>query len=194
MLRLAVPTALLALFALVILGGRAQAQVRRCTATDGSIVYTDRKCEDIGAVERAFASPGLIGNLGGYRRPTCARNVNDLAYALGSALNTADANQVAGLYDWAGMSTSSGYQVMARLQVIASRTLVDVQPMYAGGTNAYGYDVVEFDPDTGAVISKPPAKPRLIGLRVDQVLADGRTPSRVVFGLRQRLGCWWVRL
>ena len=195
MLRLALRTLpLLALLALALLDGRAQAQVRRCTATDGSIVYTDRKCEDIGAIERAAAAPTVIGSIGGYRRPTCARNVNDLAYALGSALNSADANQVAGLYDWTGMSTSSGYQVMARLQVIASRTLVDVQPMYAGGANEYGYDVVEFDPDTGAVISKPPAMPRLIGLRVEQVLADGQTPSRVVFGLRQRLGCWWVRL
>ena len=101
-------------------------------------------------------------------------------------------DQVAGLYDWVGMSTSAGYQLMDRLQVIASRTLVDVQPMYAGGANEYGYDVVEFDPDTGAVVSKPASKPRLVGLRVEQVLKDGHTPSRTVFSVRQRLGCWWI--
>ena len=33
------------------LPGAAQAQVRRCTAADGSLVYTDRKCNDIGAAE-----------------------------------------------------------------------------------------------------------------------------------------------
>ena len=101
---------------------------------------------------------------------------------------------MAGLYDWAGMSTSNAYRLMDRLQLIASRTLVDVQPMYAGGTNEYGYDVAEFDPDTGAVIGKPATKPRLVGLRVEQVLADGHTPSRVSFGLRRRLGCLWLRL
>lgn len=186
--------ALLALAALALMPGRAQAQVRRCTAADGALVYTDRKCEDIGAVERPAASAPIAGSIGHYRRPTCARNVADLAYSLGSALNSTDVNQVAGLYDWVGMSTSAGYQVMDRLQVIASRTLVDVQPIYAGGANEYGYDVVEFDPDTGAVVAKPASKPRLVGLRVEQVLADGHTPSRVVFGLRQRLGCWWIRL
>ncbi|GAB1408725.1 hypothetical protein MASR1M8_26440 [Thermomonas brevis] len=185
--------ALLALAAFAVPPQPAQAQVRRCTASDGALVYTDRKCEDIGAVERPAAA-AAVGGYRMYRRPTCARNVNDLAYTLGSALNSADVNQVAALYDFSGMATSDGYRVMDRLQVIASRTLVDVQPMYAGGVNEYGYDVVEFDPDTGAVLAKPASKPRLVGLRVEQVLADGHTPSRVVFGLRQRLGCWWVRL
>lgn len=185
-------------FALMVLAAvaafpSARAQVRRCTAPDGTLVYTDRKCQDIGAVERPAAATS-IGSIGQYRRPTCARNVHDLAYSLGNALNSADVNQVAGLYDWAGMSTSSGYQVMGRLQVIASRTLVDVQPTYSVGANEYGYDVVEFDPQTGAVLTKPASRPRLVGLRVEQVLADGHTPSRVVFGLRQRLGCWWIRL
>ena len=173
--------------------GQAQAQVRRCTASDGTLIYTDRRCEDIGAVERRIA-PSTGSLYRGYRRPACARNVEDLGYELGSALNSGDVNQLAGLYDWAGMSTANAYRLMARLQVIASRSLVDVQPMYAGGTNAYGYDIAEFDPETGAVISKPARPPRLVGLRVEQVLADGQTPSRVVFGLRRRLGCLWIRL
>ena len=171
----------------------ARAQVRRCSAGDGTLIYTDRKCEDIGAVERNVA-PAPGSRYRAYRRPTCARNVSDLGYELGSALNSGDVNQVAGLYDWAGMSTGNAYRLMDRLQLIASRTLVDVQPMYAGGTNEYGYDVAEFDPETGAVISKPATKPRLVGLRVEQVLADGHTPSRVSFGLRRRLGCLWLRL
>ena len=92
------------------------------------------------------------------------------------------------------MSTANGYRLMARLEAIARRPLVDVQPMYAGGANEYGYDIVEFDEETGAVVSKPPRKPRLVGLRVEQTLGNGSTPSRTVFGLRKHLGCWWVRL
>lgn len=174
----------------------ALAQVRHCAVADGSIVYTDRKCEDIGATERIAPVPRQYGGstLAGRYRNICARTVQDLVYSLSSALQSGDANQVAGVYDWAGMPTSSAYQVMSRLDTISKRPLVDVQPMYSGGTNAYGDDVIEFDETTGAVISRPPRKPRLIGLRVEQTLANGTTPSRTNFGLRQRMGCWWVRL
>ena len=174
--------------------GVLQAQVKRCTAADGSLVYTDRRCDDIGASERLGAMPVTGSAASGRYRNVCARTVQDLVYSLSSALQSGDANQVAGVYDWAGMPTSSAYRMMSRLDAIARRPLVDVQPMYSGGTNAYGDDVIEFDETTGQVISRPPRKPRLIGLRVEQTLANGTTPSRVNFGLRQRMGCWWVRL
>lgn len=172
----------------------ASAQVRQCIGGDGTLVYTDRRCEDIGGHERpaqfvASAVPGAR-----LYRGSCARSVQDLVYSLSGAIQSGDANQIAGVYDWAGMSTANGYRLMARLEAIAKRPLVDVQPMYAGGTNEYGYDVVEFDDTTGEVISKPPRRPRLIGLRVEQTLGNGSTPSRTVFGLRKHLGCWWVRL
>lgn len=171
------------------------AQVKRCTTADGTLVYTDRKCDDIGATERIAPSPMYRGAaLASSYRNVCARTVQDLVYSFSSALQSGDANQVAGVYDWAGMPTSSAYQVMSRLDAIAKRPLVDVQPMYSGGTNAYGDDIIEFNEDTGEVINRPARKPRLIGLRVEQTLANGSTPSRTTFGLRQRMGCWWVRL
>lgn len=193
------PRAALPLFLLVLLLAAwwpaAQAQVRHCIAADGSMIYTDRTCDDIGATER----PAHVGTPGGanggrFYRGGCARSVQDLAYSLGNAIQSGDVNQVAGVYDWSGMSTASGYRLMQRLDALARRPLVDVQPMYAGGANEYGYDVVQFDDATGAVVSAPPAKPRLIGLRVEQTLANGTTPSRTVFGLRRHMGCWWVRL
>jgi len=182
--------ALLALAALL-LGGHAGAQVRQCIATDGSVVYTDRQCVDIGASER-LATPGQASGATRLHRG-CARSVQDLAYELGNAIQASDVNQLAGVYDWAGMSTANGYRLMARLEAIARRPLVDVQPMYAGGSDPYS-DVIEFNGDTGEVVSPRPRRPRLIGLRVEQVLANGSTPSRTVFGLRRHLGCWWVRL
>ncbi|QIL19948.1 hypothetical protein [Thermomonas sp. HDW16] len=172
----------------------ADAQVRQCIASDGSLVYTDRQCADIGGTERP-ASQAAVG-ISGQRlyRGGCSRSVQDLVYSLSSAIQSGDANQIAGVYDWAGMSTGNAYRLMSRLEAIAKRPLVDVQPMYAGGTNEYGYAVVEFDADTGAVVSKPPRKPHLIGLRVEQTLGNNSTPSRTVFALRKNLGCWWVRL
>lgn len=174
----------------------ASPQVRRCTAADGSLVFTDRKCEDLGAQER-LPPPAEGGSILDGLRPTarfsCQRNVQDLSYALGSALQSGDANQVAGLYDWAGMSSSTAYRVMDRLDLIARRQVVDVQPVYAGGTNEYGDAIVQFDAD-GRVVPVAPQRPRLMGLRVEQTLANGSTPSRTTFGLRQRMGCWWITL
>ena len=172
----------------------ARAQVKRCTAADGTLVYTDRKCDDIGATERSGALPSAGGAIAAHHRNVCARTVQDLVYSFSNALQSGDANQVAGVYDWAGMPTSSAYKVMSRLETIAKRPLIDVQPMYSGDTNAYGDDIVQFDETPGEVITRAPRKPRLIGLRVEQTLANGSTPSRTNFGLRQRLGCWWVRL
>lgn len=189
-------TAVVILFLLVYacLPRSVTAQVRQCIGADGSLVYTDRRCEDIGATERVAPPAGMgIGGPHLYRGG-CSRSVQDLVYSLSSAIQSGDANQIAGVYDWAGMSTANGYRLMARLEAIAKRPLVDVQPMYSGGANEYGYDIVEFDGETGAVISKPPRKPRLIGLRVEQTLRNGSTPSRTVFGLRKNMGCWWVRL
>ncbi len=172
--------------------GTAAAQVRQCIGADGGVVYTDRQCVDLGATER-LVTPGAGVAYGGARlHRGCARSVQDLVYELSNAIYASDVNQLASVYHWAGMSTSNGYRLMTRLAAIAKRPLVDVQPMYSGGTDPYA-DIIEFDRDTGAVVSPPPRKPRLIGLRVEQTLSNGSTPSRTVFGLRQHLGCWWVR-
>lgn len=181
------------LLAATFLPRAAQAQVRRCTAGDGSLVYTDRKCDDIGATER-LASTGISGLYGSHVYRGCARSVQDLTYSLGNAIQSGDVNQLAGLYDFSGASTTSGYRLMDRLSLIAKRPLVDVQPMYSGGSDAYDNPyagIVEFDED-GAVIPRRTVKPQLIGLRIEQTLANGSTPSRTVFGLRKNMGCWWV--
>ena len=109
---------LLALFAIASLhAGTAAAQVRQCMGSDGSVVYTDRQCVDIGASER-LVTPGVMG--GGARlHRGCARSVQDLAYALSNAIYASDVNQLAGVYDWAGMSTANGYRLMARLEAMS---------------------------------------------------------------------------
>ena len=190
------PASLLLLLAATCAPQTAQAQVRRCTSGDGKLIYTDRKCADIGASERSYSS-GITGSRGVVGRNAyrgCSRSVQDLAYSLGNAIQMGDVNQVAGLYDFTGASTASGYRLMERLRLIASRPLVDVQPMYAGGHDPYSdpyAGVVEFDAD-GAVVQRAASKPRLVGLRVEQTLANSSTPSRTVFGLRKNMGCWWV--
>lgn len=160
-----------------------QAEVRRCTAPDGTTVFTDRRCEDVGAIARA---PNVaIGSGIGARlyRNACSRNLQDLVYEVTSAIDSRDVNRFAGVYYWAGMSTGAGYALMTRLQAIVQRPLVDVTPIISGSAGTDG----DYYPQT--TVRHVP-----VGLRLEQTLANGSTPSRTVLGLRKYLGCWWVQL
>ncbi|MBC7989022.1 MAG: hypothetical protein H7Y19_05500 [Luteimonas sp.] len=175
----------------------AQAQVRRCSGPDGTLVFTDRKCEDVGATERVprDALPGA----GRMYRGGCSRNLQDLIYEMTAAIDSRDVNRLASLYHWVGMSSRGSYGVMGRLDGIAQRPLVDIvalQPIRRivvqndDGTRS-SVDPTGVDP---TYYPQASANRTPVALRVEQTLANGSTPSRTVFGLRRHLGCWWVTL
>lgn len=171
MLRIWLP--LLAL--LTLLPARAaDAQVRRCQLPTGQTVYTDRKCEHIGAAERAAAP--VQAQVRGWRMG-CPRTLRDLYFEVSAALESQDANRLASVYHFAGMSTRQGYDVMRRLQAIVDRPLVDLQPVYPGG-----------DDGLYATGQRP------VAFRIEQTAKNGSTPMRSVLGLRRHLECWWVTL
>jgi hypothetical protein len=157
----------------------AGAVVRRCIAVDGTLVFTDRRCADVGAVERAPDDTiPAIAAPGGYRN-ACPRTLRDLVDELRTAVDTRDVNRLAAIYQWAGLSNASAYRVMDRLQAIVDRPLVDLGPVYGDG-NAPQAD------------STPRRAP--VALRLEQTLANGSTPRHTVVGLRRALGCWWIAL
>ena len=197
----------------------ADAQVRRCTGADGNPVYTDRPCEYIGAVERVpHALAGLA--MSARRYGGCARNVRDLVYEMTAAFDARDANRLAGVVHWAGMSTRTAYGLMGRLDALAKRPLMDIVPVYArvyapapaSGNAAgdvsvpfslegHGQDVADGDAAAPAPDPDPDYYPQQslrrgppVALRIEQTLADGATPTRSVFGLQRHMGCWWIRL
>lgn len=147
-----------------------QAQVRQCLAADGTRIYTDRQCGDIAAREAPAAPATGAGGALLTARGGCARSVEDLADALERALQAGDANQLAALYDWAGMGSAAANAVLDQLQRIAGRPLVGVH--------------ARTDEATGAVT----------GLVAEQVDGNGRTPRQAGFGLRRRMGCLWLTL
>lgn len=172
----------------------AQAQVRRCTLPDGQSLYTDRRCADLGAIERlprdANSHRARLPYRGG-----CMRQLQDLVFEVSSAIDAGDTNRLAGVYHWPGLSSRAGYAVVGRLDAIARRPLVDIRAL-ASRAAAPSTDVA--GPDGGGpdgdyypqtTIRRPP-----VALRIDQTLADGVTPSRTTFGLRRHLGCWWISL
>lgn len=196
--RLLSPRVLVLLIA-VVGCGTAGAEIRRCVAGDGSTIYTDRRCQDLGAVER-LPQISRIGSGHAYRY-RCPATLQDLAYQLSDAIGNGDVNQVASVYYWTGQSTRSGYALMGRLEAIARRPLVDIVPVYPAARDA---DVEAIDEDTSAqsdsgyggdfVYPQQAARRRPIGLRLEQTLVNGSTPSRTVLGLRRAHGCWWITL
>jgi hypothetical protein len=173
--------ALLAWLALGMLPSDVQAQVRHCTAPDGTSVFTDRRCADIGASERLPRTQGQARNLRLYRRG-CSRNLQDLVYEMTTAIDARDANRLAGVYHWVGASSRGANSVMQRLQAIVDRPLVDIVPVVPGSE------------DDGYYPSTIPARQVPVALRVEQTLRNGSTPSRTVFALRRHFDCWWITL
>ncbi|MDQ3206587.1 MAG: DUF4124 domain-containing protein [Pseudomonadota bacterium] len=169
---------LLAVFAAT-LAPDAGAQVNRCVTPDGGVLYTDRPCREMGGVEavRAPRAPA-----GGHFYRGCSRNLRDLVFEMTTAFDMQDANRLASVYHWPGMSGRSGNGVMSRLDAMVQRPLVDIVPVMPGERDG-----------TAPYYPQDSSRQRPVGLRVEQTLANGITPARTVFGLTRHFGCWWIR-
>ena len=184
---------LLALAACALRAAPVQAQVRRCVSPAGELIYTDRQCNEIGATERALNAPGT-GRVSPAYRGGCARRLSELVYGVTGAIENRDVNRLALFYDWAGMSTRNAYSVMSRLDGIVHRPLVDVLPVYAPSPPILAADGSVADANVDGYFPQTAVRRAPVGLRLEQTFSNGATPSRTVFGLRKRLGCWWVHL
>ncbi|WP_159015533.1 hypothetical protein [Cognatiluteimonas profundi] len=160
----------------------ASAQVHRCAAPDGTTIFTDRACADLGAVDSV--PRGTVGTGARLYRSGCSHTLQDLVFELTAAIDARDVNRMAGIYHWVGLSGATAYTVMDRLQVIVQRPLVDISPLFPSGP---GGEQGDYYPQ--ATTRRAPT-----GLRLEQTLANGSTPAHTVLGLRRYLGCWWISL
>src|SRR5690554_3616665 len=105
------PVAVLLAAAALALPQAARAQVYRCTAPDGTSIYTDRECSELGAVERLprdrGSSPTKLRYRGG-----CARSIHQLIREMTAAIDSRDVNRLAAVYHWPGISHRTGYRLM----------------------------------------------------------------------------------
>lgn len=182
----------LLLFVLLACPHIARAQVHKCVSADGLPLYTDQKCAALGATEAPpEPAPTTIGSklAEGDRqyRGGCTRTLQDLVFELRTAIEHNDANRLSSIYHWVGASEATAEAVMARLERIAQRPLLDIQPVSAN-PEAEGAITGEADvPRT--TVRRPP-----VGLRLEQTLPDSITPASTVLGLRRHYGCWFVSL
>lgn len=186
--------ALLLLFATCAFQRIAFAQVHVCTTPDGRPLYTDQKCEALGAVPRPSApSTGARSASAGDRKYSggCQRTLQDLAFELRSAIDSSDANRLSGIYHWVGVSDESAVAVMDRLDQIAHRPLLDITPVQpADQPEASAGSAITGDVGVARTTARRPP----VGLRLEQTRPNSISPLSTTLGLHRHFGCWWVSL
>lgn len=172
----------------------AHAQVHKCISADGRPLYTDQRCEALGATDLPAPptlNPGAAAEVAKSNRlymGGCTQTLQDLVFEIRTAIEQGDANRLSGVYDWVGMSDAAAMSVMDRLDRIAHRPLLDIQPVSADPV-AEGAITGEAGDVPRTTARRPP-----VGLRLEQTLPQSITPARTVLGLRRHYGCWWVSL
>lgn len=168
--------------------------VQRCTSMNGDTVYTDKRCEDIGAMDRLPAgNAAMPAAAGALYRGGCSRTLSDLVMQVSSAIDAGDVNRLAGVYQWAGVSDAAANRVLDRLEAVVNRPLVDIVPIHPAPApilDEAGH-VVDANAD-GYYPQTQHARP--VGLRVVQTLRNSATPSETVFSLRRAYNCFWITL
>ena len=171
-------------------------KVRRCESLEGSPVYTDKRCEDIGTIDalpRVTAPPA--GNTGGSSLGgRCPRTLSDLVHRITAAIDGHDVNRLAGVYQWAGLSDAAANRVLDQLQRIVDRPLLDIEPLRPPPpplTDADG-NMIDANEDGYYPVTVAPQRP--IGLKVMQTTRRGEATASTTFGLRRSYGCFWITL
>jgi hypothetical protein len=175
----------------------AQAQrVNRCTNAQGQTVFTDRRCDALGATERMPARTPTVGNTGIYRAG-CARRLSELTGQIRDAVSQQDVNRLSSIYLWNNVSNATANQIIGRLESVVQRPLVDIAPVYPASDEEplVATDAAPVLGSDGQPLAEvTPRRPRPVGLRLEQTLGSTATPARTVFGLRRQYGCFWITL
>ncbi|OAX53889.1 DUF4124 domain-containing protein [Xanthomonas graminis] len=211
------PSSIMLLLCLCATPAAAQ-KVNRCTGADGATVFSDRRCEDLGAIDRLpprtaprTASEGASG----LYRPQCVRRLSELAQQIRTAVDARDVNRLSTLYWWNGVSNEAARPILDRLDAITRRPLVAIVPVLAQASapmdpapvmqttsatsTSTARDAADAVPATTSAAtgtapgaSATPPRARATGLRLEQTLAGSATPTATVLRLRRQYNCFWI--
>ena len=174
-------------------------QINRCTDASGATVFTDRSCQALGARPLAAPATAVRGNSGQLGpRDGCARRLSELTGQIQAAVSSKDVNRLSSIYLWGQLSSANANRILGQLESVVQRPLIDIVPIYPDSSLSHLDDdalaarvPLPEDPHVHAQVS---SRPRPVGLRLEQTLANGSTPSRTVFNLRRQYNCFWITL
>ncbi|WP_374501789.1 hypothetical protein [Pseudoxanthomonas sp.] len=171
-----------------------QQGVQRCTTTDGDTVYTDKNCEDIGAMDRLPAGTTGPSATGALYRGGCSRTLSDLVAQVSMAITAGDVNRLAGVYHWSGVSDAAALRILDQLEAVTQRPLVDIVPVRTAPAPILDAEGAVVDQNRDGYYPTTTRQTRPVGLRIVQTLKNGTTPSNTTFGLRRAYNCFWITL
>lgn len=172
---------------------RAQ-EVQRCATIEGTTAYTDKRCEDIGAIDRLPRGSASGAGSSNLYRGGCSRTLSDLVQQITGAIDARDVNRLASVYQWNDTSNATANRVLDRLEAIVQRPLVDIVPVRPAPPPIVDETGAIVDSNVDGYYPQTTVRKRPIGLRLEQTLANGSTPSRTVLGLRRSYHCFWITL
>ena len=145
----------------------AQTEVHRCVGKDGSPVFTDQPCSNLGA--RSIAPPAASSTAApqGTAPSTgllCAQDMATLRVAVAEAFNRRDANRIGGLTLWNGFGSDGAVDNIRNLDATVKQTLLSLEGDEAGGIDA-----------------------------VTRIPGGGGASRHVHFGVVRESGCLWLR-
>ena len=171
-----------------------QQGVQRCTTTEGDTVYTDKNCEDIGAMDRLPAGTTGPSATGALYRGGCSRTLSDLVAQVSMAITAGDVNRLAGVYHWSGVSDAAALRILDQLEAVTQRPLVDIVPVRPAPAPILDAEGAVVDQNRDGYYPTATRQTRPVGLRIVQTLKNGATPSNTTFGLRRAYNCFWITL
>lgn len=165
-------------------GGTAAADIHHCDGGNGIVVYTDRSCKSLGI--RKLAARSRPGHARVEAAPPLslgcpARSPQSMRAAVDDAIVRRDFNALSGLFDFNGSSRRSAAPVVARLERIARRTLLEIDLVVATGD--YAFDFPAYDPNA------------LPTLHIVQYGRGGEGELSIEdFSMRRSAGCLWLAM
>ncbi|MET0808434.1 MAG: hypothetical protein ABWX93_06725, partial [Pseudoxanthomonas sp.] len=93
-----------------------------------------------------------------------------------------------------GISNASASRILNKLEVIVDRPLIDIAPVRPAPPPVLDEDGMVVDDNSDGYYPQTATRQRPVGLRLEQTLKNGSTPSRTVFGLRRAYKCFWITL
>ena len=159
----------------------ANAEINRCVALDGVLVFTDQSCESLGIAERGDAPMPRrrVGAASKLSFGCAARSPEGLRVAVIDAMDRRDFNALAGLYNFDGRSRQTAAGVVRQLERMARQPAMEVELVAIETESLFDVLVV----DTGVLPT----------LRVVQK-SQGSEGSLSIesFSLARSAGCLWL--
>ena len=215
-MRTLLATALCTAVAVLAVPRVAQAEINRCHAADGTLVFTDQSCDLLGTTYKLTAAyqPGTDvrrpgKSLRGRLLPRfgigcAAHSPEGMRSAVKMAIDSGDPNQLSALIDWNGTKRRPAMETMRRLQHIVSRPVVavelggssefDLQPAMAMTTASWGDSTTQARVGAidaaGTYAAQPAGLPSLHILRAH---GESTPMEHTRFALVRDAGCVWLR-